>query len=61
MAVSDLTIIDFIVGITYLTFIIIFVIIGIKITLKYFEHKRVELISVGMTWLFISSMVWDNL
>ncbi|MFX0070883.1 MAG: hypothetical protein ACFFAO_07320, partial [Candidatus Hermodarchaeota archaeon] len=56
-----LSTIDLRAGITYLIFILIFVIIGIKITSKYFEHKRIELISVGLSWLFVSSMAWDNL
>ncbi|MFX0070882.1 MAG: hypothetical protein ACFFAO_07315 [Candidatus Hermodarchaeota archaeon] len=61
MSLSDLSIVDLIVGITYSIYISVFIIIGIKIILKYIEHKHIELVSVGLTAILISSVGWDNL
>ena len=47
----ELTIIELLQGIFSLIFIIISIIIGLHILLKYFEHKRRELIFVGLTWI----------
>ncbi len=61
MVLSDISMVDLIVGITYSIEILIFIIIGMKIISKYIEHKRIELISVGMAWILISSTSWDNM
>ncbi|MBD3342781.1 MAG: hypothetical protein GF353_27030 [Candidatus Lokiarchaeota archaeon] len=61
MTLSNLLITDIIAAICYISFIAIFVIIGLRMALKYFEHKRIELISVGLAWILVSSTAWDNL
>ncbi|MBD3342782.1 MAG: hypothetical protein GF353_27035 [Candidatus Lokiarchaeota archaeon] len=60
MIPSDLLVTDIIAGFCYGAFTIIFVIIGLRMALKYFEHNRAELISVGIAWILVSSSAWDN-
>jgi len=50
----ELTIIELLQGTFSLIFIIISIIIGLHILLKYFEHKRRELIFVGVTWIVLT-------
>ncbi|TXT53509.1 MAG: conserved membrane protein of unknown function [Promethearchaeota archaeon] len=43
-----------------LAFVIISIMIGIRILLKYFSLKEKAFITVGLTWIFISSPWWGN-
>ncbi len=55
---SDLLATDIFRAISTLTFVIISILVGLRILLKYFQHKRKELITVGLTWIFVSSPWW---
>lgn len=39
-------------------FVILSLILGIFIIIRYFEHKKTELLFVGLTWIGIASMFW---
>jgi len=39
-------------------FVILSLVLGIFIIIKYFEHKKTELLFVGLTWIGIASMFW---
>ena len=54
MGFENLTEIEIIVGIFDSVFVIISIIIGIKLILKYFSHKQVSLITIGLAWIFFS-------
>ncbi|TFF99300.1 MAG: hypothetical protein EU541_05230, partial [Promethearchaeota archaeon] len=41
-------------------FLIISILIGFRILLKYFQYKQKALLTVGLTWIFISSPWWGN-
>ncbi len=56
--INDLTSLDIIRASCTLVFIIISFIVGFRILFKYFQLKRKELITVGLTWIFISSSWW---
>ncbi|MFX1444054.1 MAG: hypothetical protein ACFFHV_11610 [Promethearchaeota archaeon] len=43
-----------------LAYVIISVIIGVKIILKYFEHKTTQLLLVGTTWIGLSTPWWPD-
>ncbi|MFX1444069.1 MAG: hypothetical protein ACFFHV_11690 [Promethearchaeota archaeon] len=43
-----------------LIFVVISLIVGLKILLKYFKLKNKVLITVGLTWIFLSSPWWGN-
>ena len=47
-------------GASTLVVVIISWIIGIKIILKYFEHRQNVLITVGLTWIFLTSIWWKG-
>ena len=47
-------------GASTLIVVIISWIIGIKIILKYYEHKQHALITVGLTWIFLTSIWWKG-
>ncbi|TXT65966.1 MAG: conserved membrane protein of unknown function [Promethearchaeota archaeon] len=49
---------DLVRGFTSLVFVIMSLIIGIKIILKYFEYKQKVHIAVGLAWIFLSSSWW---
>ncbi len=55
-----LAVIDYISGISSLTFVVISVTIGLKIIFKYREHKRKELLYVGLTWIIICEVWWSS-
>ena len=57
--IADLTELDIFRAIFTLIFVIISLIVGIKILLKYFENKNKEVITVGLAWIFISSPWWS--
>jgi len=40
--------------------VIISTILGLFIALKYREHKRIELLLVGITWIFLASPYWSD-
>lgn len=58
MGFEDLTELEILQGSFALIFIIISLILGIRIAFKYFSLKRFELITVGLTWIFMSSSWW---
>ncbi|MHA1196178.1 MAG: hypothetical protein ACTSRH_07980 [Promethearchaeota archaeon] len=41
-----------------LIFIIIVFAIGFRILFKYFKYKKIEFITIGLTWIFLSSAWW---
>jgi hypothetical protein len=43
-----------------LIFVIISIIIGLRMISKYFSYKQKELITVGLTWIFLSSAWWGG-
>ncbi len=47
-------------GVFTLVFVIISILIGIRILLKYFSLRQNTLLAVGLTWIFISSSWWGN-
>ncbi|TXT61045.1 MAG: conserved membrane protein of unknown function [Promethearchaeota archaeon] len=57
---EDLTINDILKGSLSLVFVIIAIIIGVRILTKYFSLKRKELITVGLTLIFLSSAWWGS-
>ncbi|TFG07291.1 MAG: hypothetical protein EU539_05390 [Promethearchaeota archaeon] len=58
MGLSDLSEIEIIHGSFALLFVAISVLLGFRILLKYFKHKRKELITIGLTWILMSSGWW---
>jgi hypothetical protein len=42
------------------TSVIISTILGLFIALKYREHKKIELLLVGITWIFLASPYWSD-
>ena len=55
MGLMDLTELERLQGSTSLLLTVILFIIGIKITMKYFEHKRKEFIGVGLSIIFMGA------
>jgi hypothetical protein len=43
-----------------LTFVIISIIIGVKILIKYFEYKSNQFLLVGLTWIGLSTPWWPD-
>ncbi|TXT55025.1 MAG: conserved membrane protein of unknown function [Promethearchaeota archaeon] len=60
MGLEDLETLEIIHGTFTLTFVLISILIGIRILLKYFKLKRKEIITVGLSWLFLSSAWWGS-
>ncbi|MFX0073479.1 MAG: hypothetical protein ACFFAO_20570 [Candidatus Hermodarchaeota archaeon] len=60
VGIESLNAFEIVRGIFTLAFVVISILIGIKIMLKYFTFKRKEYIAVGLTWVFISSPWWGN-
>ncbi len=48
-------------GLFSLLFVIFSLVIGLKIALKYREHKQRTLILVGITWIVMSKPWWGSL
>lgn len=46
-------------GIFSTIFVVISVIIGLRILLRYSKFEKKELITVGLTWIFLSSPWWS--
>ncbi|TXT67542.1 MAG: conserved membrane protein of unknown function [Promethearchaeota archaeon] len=57
-SISDLTGLDILRASFTLVFVIISFLVGLRILLKYFTLKRKELITVGLSWIFLSSPWW---
>ncbi len=55
-----LAVIDYINGSSSLIFVVISIAIGVKIILKYREHKRKELLYVGLTWILLCEIWWAS-
>jgi len=55
-----LTIIEATNGFMSLVFVIISIIIGLKITLKYFKHRQLILLLAGISWIGISEAWWPS-
>lgn len=45
-------------AVSTLIFVVISILVGLRILLKYYKHKRKELVTVGLTWIFVSSPWW---
>ena len=60
MGIEDLSTLDILHGILTSTFVIISIAVSLKILLKYPKHKRIELLTVGIAWLGISTPWWGN-
>ena len=60
MELKDLTILELLHGTFTLTLVIISIIIGIKILIKYFSTKRIEHVTLGLAWIFLSSAWWGS-
>ncbi|MFX0073028.1 MAG: hypothetical protein ACFFAO_18275 [Candidatus Hermodarchaeota archaeon] len=60
VSLSELTELQLLNGSMTLAFMIISLIIGFKILLKYFSIKQKEFITVGISWIFLSSAWWGT-
>ncbi|MBD3255535.1 MAG: hypothetical protein GF383_10600 [Candidatus Lokiarchaeota archaeon] len=60
MILQNLTQLEFIYGSFTLIFVLIAILIGIKLISKYFTYKLKEFITVGLTWVFLSSAWWGG-
>jgi hypothetical protein len=58
MGLEGLTTIDIIHGSFGLIFMIVSLLIGLKILMKYFSIQRIELVTVAFTWIFLSTAWW---
>ncbi|MBD3340645.1 MAG: hypothetical protein GF353_16175 [Candidatus Lokiarchaeota archaeon] len=58
MGLNDLNEIEIIQGSFALIFVSISILLGLRILLKYFKLKRKELITIGLTWILMSSGWW---
>lgn len=47
-------------GLFSLIFVIVSILIGIIIASKYFKHKKIELLMVGLAWIGVSSPYWPS-
>ena len=60
MKIQDLNQLEILHGTFTLIFIVISILLGIRIFLKYFTYKQKQLITVGLTWIFLSSGWWGS-
>ncbi|MFX0072264.1 MAG: hypothetical protein ACFFAO_14355 [Candidatus Hermodarchaeota archaeon] len=60
MRIEDLDQLELVHGTFTLIFIIISILVGVRILLKYFTFKEKEYITVGLSWIFISSPWWGS-
>ncbi len=60
MGIADLNELEIISGSFSLTFVIISLIIGVTLILKYRSLKNRTLLTVGLTWIFICSSWWSR-
>lgn len=55
MGIEKLSELDILHGIFTTIFVVISLLVGLRILLKYFEHKRMELFAVGIAWMGMST------
>ena len=55
MGIEELSELDILHGIFTTLFVVVSLLVGLRILLKYFEHRRNELITVGLAWMTIST------
>ena len=55
MGIEELSELDILHGIFTTIFVVLSLLVGIRILLKYFEHKRMELVGVGIAWMGIAT------
>ncbi len=55
MGIEELSELDILHGIFTTLFVVISLLVSLRILLKYFEHRRNELITVGLAWMGIST------
>lgn len=60
MRIEDLDQLEMIHGTFTLIFIIISLLVGIRILLKYFSYQKKEFLTVGLAWIFLSSPWWGS-
>ncbi len=60
MGIEELSELDILHGIFTTIFVVISLLVGIRILLKYFEHKRMELVGVGIAWMGIATPWMGN-
>ena len=58
MGIEDLTQVELLYGSFSFIFVVISLIMGLKILIKYFEVKRVEFITIGLAWILMTSGWW---
>jgi hypothetical protein len=58
LGLADLTQVELLYGSFSFIFVVISIIMGLKILIKYFELKRVEFITIGLAWVFMTSGWW---
>lgn len=60
MGIEDLNGLEILEGILTSTFVIISLLVGIRILLKYVQYQKKELITIGAAWICISTPWWGN-
>ena len=55
MGIEELSELDILHGLFTTIFVVISLLVGLRILLKYFEHRRTELVAVGIAWMGIST------
>ncbi|MBD3255874.1 MAG: hypothetical protein GF383_12330 [Candidatus Lokiarchaeota archaeon] len=60
VGIEDLTQLEILRSVFTLAFVIISILMGIKMISKYFSLKNHEILTVGLTWIFLSSSWWSN-
>lgn len=55
MGIEELSELDILHGIFTTLFVVVSLLVGLRILFKYFEHRRTELITVGLAWMAIST------
>lgn len=58
LGIEDLTQVELLYGSFSFIFVVISLIMGLKILIKYFEVKRVEFITIGLAWILMTSGWW---
>ncbi len=58
LGLEDLTQVELLYGSFSFIFVVISILMGLKILLKYFEVKRAEFITIGLTWILMTSGWW---
>ncbi len=60
MGLNDLSELDIINGVATTFYVLASIILGLRISLKYFKYRRKELITVGISMFFGSSVYWSS-